>query len=133
MKIIFALSLLLLVSACDLGADLGSKDDLGSNDTAQQSRPQVAVTPAVGNTKFEWIIDRVGDTEIARYKVSGFDSLPLKHKKLAYYLTRAGQAGRDIIWDQTYRHNLTIRRALEAILSDPSNASSDAQWASLVE
>ncbi len=131
MKKIFALSLLLLVSACDSGTN--SDNNFAAKDTTQQSRPNVDLTPAVEHTDFEWVVDRVGDTEIARYKVSGFDSLPLKHKKLAYYLTRAGQAGRDIIWDQTYRHNLTIRRALEAILSDPSNASSDAQWASLVE
>ena len=32
-----------------------------------------------------------------------------------YYLTQAGLAGRDIMWDQKYRHNLEIRSALENI------------------
>ena len=128
MKIPFTLSLLLLVGACDVDV----------NKTDQQTQPQVdeaQINDAqlVSDARFEWVIDRVGNTEIARYKVPGFDSLSLQQKKLAYYLARAGQAGRDIIWDQKYRHNLSIRRALEAIVSDPSNASSDEQWTSLIE
>ena len=47
-----------------------------------------------------------------------FDKLTLKQKEYVYYLTQAGLAGRDIIYDQNYRHNLTIRRALEKMIEN---------------
>ena len=42
-------------------------------------------------------------------------NLTLKEQKLVYYLTQAGLSGRDIMWDQNYRYNLRIRKALEKI------------------
>ena len=35
-----------------------------------------------------------------------------------YYLSQAGMSGRDIIWDQNYRHNLHIRKVLKTIMLD---------------
>jgi hypothetical protein len=32
-----------------------------------------------------------------------------------YYLTQVGLAGRDIMWNQNYRHNLNIRKGLENV------------------
>src|SRR5690554_1996113 len=64
---------------------------------------------------FDYRVDRFADIQILRYRIPGFDELTLKEKKLVYYLTQAGLAGRDITWDQNYRHNLTIRKALENI------------------
>ncbi len=66
-------------------------------------------------TPFEYQVDQFADIKILRYQVPGFDALSLEQKKLVYYLTQAGLAGRDIIWDQNYRHNLVIRRALENV------------------
>ena len=51
-----------------------------------------------------------------RYKVPGFEKLDLRQKKLIYYLSQASLCGRDIIFDQNYRHNLSIRRVLESIV-----------------
>ena len=48
----------------------------------------------------------------------GFEKLSLQQQKLVYYLSEAGYAGRDIIWDQNYHHNLSIRRTLEKIINE---------------
>ena len=64
---------------------------------------------------FEFKVDQFADLSILRYQIPGWDVLTLKEKELVYYLTQAGLAGRDIIWDQKYRHNLEIRSALENI------------------
>jgi len=65
---------------------------------------------------FNWVVDRFADYRVLRYKVPGFDELPLKQKQLLYYLSEAALSGRDIVWDQNYHQNLTIRRTLEEIV-----------------
>ena len=64
------------------------------------------------------VVDRFADVQVLRYDIEGFDKLSLKQKKLVYYLAQAGLAGRDILWDQNNPHNLTIRHAIEKILTD---------------
>ena len=64
---------------------------------------------------FEVISERFGDVQMLRYQITGFEELSLKQKELAYYLYEAALSGRDIIWDQKYRHNLLVRRTIEAI------------------
>ena len=61
------------------------------------------------------LVDQFADLRLIRYDIPGFENLTLKEKQLVYYLNQAGLAGRDIIWDQNYRHNLSIREALEQI------------------
>jgi len=68
------------------------------------------------NGEFNYVV-QFADIRVMRYQIPGFDELTLKEKKLVYYLTQAGLAGRDIMWDQNYRHNLKIRKALERINS----------------
>ncbi|MCD8399032.1 dihydrofolate reductase [Tenacibaculum finnmarkense] len=65
--------------------------------------------------KFNYEVEQFADIKVLRYQIPGFEALTLKEKKLVYYLTQAGLAGRDIMWDQNYRHNLEIRKALEHI------------------
>jgi dipeptidyl-peptidase-3 len=65
---------------------------------------------------FQWQTEQFADLRILRYQIPGWDKLSLQQKKLAYYLNMAGLAGRDIIYDQLYRHNLEIRKALENIV-----------------
>ena len=60
--------------------------------------------------------DRFGDSAVLRYRVPGFESLPLETKKLLYFLSEAALSGRDIAYDQKYRYNLAIRRTLEALI-----------------
>jgi dipeptidyl-peptidase-3 len=73
--------------------------------------------PAPGGPEFKVQTEQFGDTRILRSQVPGFEALPLRSKQLVYYLYRAALAGRDIIWDQNYRHNLLVRRTLEAIVT----------------
>ena len=62
-----------------------------------------------------WIIDKFDDIKVLRYEVPGFEKLPLQQKTLIYYLAQATKAGRDILFDQNFKYNLTIRRTLESI------------------
>tara|TARA_Y100000385_G_scaffold39086_1_gene36367 strand:+ start:877 stop:1536 length:660 start_codon:yes stop_codon:yes gene_type:complete len=62
---------------------------------------------------FEYSLEEFSDIEILRYDIPGWNNLTLKEQKLVYYLTQAGLSGRDIMWDQNYRHNLEIRTALQ--------------------
>jgi dipeptidyl-peptidase-3 len=64
---------------------------------------------------FNVIADRFADVQILRYQITGFENLSPKQKELCYYLYNAALSGRDIIWDQKYKHNLKIRKTLEAI------------------
>lgn len=61
------------------------------------------------------VVDRFADLQVLRYELPDFEKLDLQKKKLVYFLTQAGLSGRDIIYDQNYKHNLKIRRTLEAI------------------
>lgn len=61
-------------------------------------------------------LERFHDLQILRYDVVGFENLSLQQKELIYYLSQAALAGRDITWDQNFKHNLTIRRTLEEIV-----------------
>jgi len=65
--------------------------------------------------EFNYLAEQFADIKILRYQIPGFDELSLQQKKYVYYLTQAGLAGRDIMYDQNYRHNLKIRRSLESI------------------
>ena len=60
-------------------------------------------------------MDKFYDLEVLRYKVQGFEQLPLQQKMLLYYLSEAALQGRDIVYDQNCRYNLRIRRALENV------------------
>ncbi len=64
---------------------------------------------------FAYYSEQFADIRILRYRVPGFEDLPVARKKLLYYLSQAALWGRDIIWDQNYKYNLTIRLALENI------------------
>jgi dipeptidyl-peptidase-3 len=69
----------------------------------------------MSNNTFSFVVEQFADLRILRYPVSGFEDLSLKQKELIYYLSQAAVEGRDILFDQNYKHNLTIRRTLEAV------------------
>ena len=62
-----------------------------------------------------WIVDRFDDIKIIRYEVPEFENQSLNDKILIYYLAESAKCGRDILFDQNFKYNLTIRRALEKI------------------
>ena len=68
-----------------------------------------------GNGDFEYANERFADLQMLRYKVEGFENLTLNQKILIYHLSEAALWGRDILFDQNGRYNLTIRKMLEII------------------
>ena len=63
-----------------------------------------------------YLIEQVNDAAIVQYYADGFDGLPLDQKILVWHLSRAALAGRDIYYDQRYRHALDMREVIEEIL-----------------
>jgi dipeptidyl-peptidase-3 len=80
---------------------------------------------------FNYTVDRFADIEVLRYQAPGFDALTLSQKQLLYHLSEAALMGRDILYDQNNRYNLTIRRALEAIYLHYKGDRDDEQFKAL--
>ncbi|MFI5150636.1 MAG: dihydrofolate reductase [Bacteroidia bacterium] len=81
----------------------------GSGNAQQKTAPPV---------DFKYQADQFADLRILRYQIPGFEALALKQKEMLYYLYEAALCGRDIFWDQNYKYNLTVRKTLEAIVSN---------------
>ena len=82
---------------------------------------------------FKVQVDRFSDIEILRYEVPGFEDLSLKQKKFIYYLSEAALSGRDIIYDQNYKYNLTVRSTLNNIVQNFNGNKSSKEWAQFIE
>jgi dipeptidyl-peptidase-3 len=95
-----------------------------------QFKDQVAQLPKseTGNGPFEYEVDRFADIRILRYKLDGFDKLTTKQKEFVYYLTQAGLAGRDIMWDQNCKYNLEVRSIFEKIYSNYNGDKTSGEW-----
>lgn len=68
------------------------------------------------------------DLQILQYKVPGWEQLDSQQKELAYYLYEAALSGRDIIYDQRGKYNLTIRKTIEAIWANPETKQTGEEW-----
>ena len=106
---------------------------LGCNESQaqQEENKKKENTELIENTQnedFEYVVESFADIQVLRYQIHGFDKLSLKQQKLVYYLYEAGLAGRDIIWDQNYRHNLAIRNALEKVYQNYQGDKSTEDW-----
>jgi dipeptidyl-peptidase-3 len=66
-------------------------------------------------TDFKILTEQFADIRILRYQVPEFEKLSFEKKRLAYFLSQAALWGRDIIYDQNYKHNLLIRHTLENV------------------
>ncbi len=95
-----------------------------------QFKDQVAQLPKseTGNGPFEYEVDRFADIRVLRYKLDGFDKLTTKQKEFVYYLTQAGLAGRDIMWDQNCKYNLEVRSIFEKIYSNYNGDKTSGEW-----
>ncbi|MCW2120190.1 dipeptidyl peptidase 3 [Flavobacterium sp. 7A] len=80
------------------------------------------------DTSFEFQVEQFSDIKVLRYQIPGWENLTLKEQKLVYYLTQAGTSGRDIMWDQNYKYNLKIRKALEHIYLNYKGDKTTADW-----
>ena len=130
MKIVIAATAVLLLAAC--GRD---EAPAITADTQQHAQAVVTETPADVVTEHEAKshIDRFADVQILKYKVPGFEELSLQEKKLAYFLSQAALAGRDIFYDQNYQYNLAIRKLLSAIVASYEGDRSSADYIALLE
>jgi len=90
----------------------------------KEPAPEPAAAP-----EFQWQIDKFADLQVLRYQVPGFEALSPKQKELVYYLSEAALCGRDIFFDQNYKHNLTIRRTLDAVVRGYKGDRTDPRWA----
>ena len=90
--------------------------------TTQQEQPA---------EQMPWILDKFDDIKVLRYEVPGFENLPLEQKELIYNLAQATKCGRDILFDQNFKYNLTIRRTLESIYTKYEGDRTTAEFKSL--
>ncbi len=112
-KGLFMLTTIFLLAGCNGG---------------KKAETQPATTDDGIDSTFEYRVDRFADIEILRYPVPGFNSLSLQQKELIYYLSQAALEGRDILWDQHNRYNLTIRRVCEGVYENYMGDKSTEDW-----
>ena len=70
--------------------------------------------------KGAFLLEQVDDAAVVQVYADGFAGLPLTQKVLAWHLYQAALAGRDIYYDQRYRHGLEMRDVLEALVRHPA-------------
>jgi dipeptidyl-peptidase-3 len=93
---------------------------------AQTVEPtEIKMTP---NETFDFLVEQFADIKVLRYQIPGWEDLTLTEQKLVYYLKQAGTSGRDIMWDQNYKYNLSIRTALEHIYQNYSGDKKTNDW-----
>ena len=80
---------------------------------------------------FDYTVEQFADLQLLRYKVHGFEELPLKQKELVYYLSEAALHGRDILFDQNGKYNLIIRKMLETVYTDYQGDRTDTNFVNL--
>jgi len=105
-----------------------------SCDDKKKENEEPVQKEAVSETiNFDYTVGEFADIKVLRYQIPGWEKLSLKEQKLVYYLTQAGLSGRDIIWDQNYRYNLTIRKALENIFQNYNGDKTTEDWLAFEE
>lgn len=108
----FAITVLtgsIFLSACDATPS--------SEESKQQEDPNFKITA-----------ESFADLQILRYRVPGWDQLSTDQKEMAYYLSQAALSGRDIIYDQRGKYNLSIRKTIEAIWNTPGLDKTGKEW-----
>lgn len=92
-------------------------------------KPVAETTAKMQDAKaFDYVVEQFADIKVLRYQIPGWENLSLKEQKLVYYLTQAGTSGRDIMWDQNYRNNLKIRKALENVYQNYTGDKKSNDW-----
>ncbi len=97
----------------------------------KEAAPEVeapSVEKTVETGEFDYTAERFSDIRILKYQIPGFDQLTAKQKAFVYHLSEAGYNGRDIMYDMNYRHNLSIRRALESVYTAYKGDKSADDW-----
>ncbi|MBL4657057.1 MAG: dihydrofolate reductase [Flavobacteriales bacterium] len=114
-----------------IGAALAAATMIGCGPNGEESNVE-AVNSTATEDDFEYYAEQFADIKILRYTIPGFEELDVKTKKLCYYLYEAAHSGREMIADQNNKHNLTIRRTLENILTSYSGDKENANYKAFV-
>ena len=93
-KIFITSLMVLLLAAC--GQDQAPVDDHGNTAAVNRCRGRSPVRSRHRETKPAFRSIASPTFRSCAYEVPGFDQLPLQQKKLAYFLSQAALAGRDI-------------------------------------
>jgi dipeptidyl-peptidase-3 len=117
MKLLSPLRPLTWIAAVFLLFSCGQKQEPAA--TVQQTPPENAD---------KILLDTFADLQILQYELPGWDKLDLRQKTFIYYLSEATLAGRDIIYDQHCRMNLSVRKTLEAIFNTYKGDRTSPQW-----
>ncbi len=110
-KRILSIAVLAAVVFASYGAPL-------ENEVTAEFAEEVNQANSNDSSDFKYTADQFADLKLIRYQIPGFEELDVKKKELLYYLYEAALAGRDIMYNQNYRHNLQIRKTLEAIIKN---------------
>ena len=101
------------------------------------SPPEAVAPKESGESRREYLLERVEDVAIVQVYADGFERLPLKEKVLAWHLYQAALAGRDIYWQQKSAYGLALRDLVEEILThsegvDPKTLANVRHYAKLL-
>lgn len=120
-------SVLILFSSCG---------DSSKGNAQTEKKPEVAKAAEMKDPEnFEWKAETVADLGIYRYQIpaSSWNNLDAQKRAYVYYLSQAGISGRDMMWDQNYRHNLEIREALENVYANYKGDKNGDEWKAFEE
>ena len=116
---IIVLAMAMTVIACN---NNGSSNAITSTDSSRLT------TDEDYDSSFNVKAESFADLQVLRYQVPGFSQLTLQQKQLAYYLYEAALCGRDIIYDQSSKNGITLRRTLEAIYGSYTGDKTTDDW-----
>jgi dipeptidyl-peptidase-3 len=118
--VLTVLCMFLIAASCN---NSGSGDAVSSDSTNV-----VDSTGATYDTSFNVEAQSFADLKILRYQVPGFNQLSLQEKQLAYYLSEAALAGRDIFYDQKSKYGIMLRKTLENIYGTYPGDKTSEDW-----
>ena len=117
-RLLTVLASLIFLNACSEGSDTQTSGPVTATKAATSPSSALEAVPADVEDNFAYEADRFADIRMLRYQVPGFEELSGQQKELLYYLSQAALSGRDIMYDQNYKHNLRVRRTLEEVLKN---------------
>ncbi len=118
----------LLCFSATLFTILSCNDSTNSVKTVDDKTTFADTTTATYDTTFKVEAESFADLQLLRYQVPGFNRLPLSQKKLAYYLSEAALCGRDIIYDQSSKYGIMLRKTLEAAYGSYKGDTTNSDW-----
>ncbi len=119
-NVFITLSMTTLLIACN-----------NSNSTNDNQKEGIVIDTSGGtsyDTSFKVEAQSFADLQILRFQIPGFNLLTLKQKELAYYLSQAALAGRDIFYDQKSKYNIMLRKTLENMYGTYSGDKNSEDW-----